>query len=419
MRRIPLLLSLICFGIVPLTMSACGGGSSSSSSGGSGTVVAGSLKDASRADLSGQESVFKGTLGSGTSFTFPAIKGQSYFLKLDLDDKDDAIVVEFAGDDNSGLRSKTMEEGETFEYKHENKSQHVLVLVRPRNPFNTDIGIASLTITGRGTFADDTVHINFVIAGKHSGLGLNNDLLSTADQAAFTNALMQKVQTNFAQVGISLTFEGFAYTADQIKAQNPSLIGPDDVATCVAGESTGSNGFEIVQTQGLDAWGELGFASTDTSFSRGHGINVFLVHHFSQDGTVGLSPRPGTLVGKGADTALCVASFLQQGTTLSPRSLDEMALVTTHEIGHFLGLLHTTTFSPDPKNVTEAIDDGVKDTPKCTVTQDFNSDGRVGIGDGCPDETNIMFYQSEVSLQTLFSAGQGQIMRNLLSLQEH
>lgn len=396
---------------------ACSGGSS----GGNpfGTAIAASLKDSTRADLSGQESIFTGTLGSGSSFTFPAVKGQSYFIHLETNDPDDQVVFDFGGENGEGLNSRTLDSGETDEYKHEAKSMHVIVIMRPRNPLNTDIGITKVTIVGTGNFADDKVHVNFIVAGKHTGLGVNGDLATTADRAAFTDALMQRVQTHFAQTGISISYEGFSYTADQVKAVNPSLIAPDDQATCAAGESTGGNGFEVVQRAGLDAWGELGFPENDPNFDRGHGINVFLIHHFTNDGTVGLSPRPGYLVGKGADTALCVASFLQQGGTLIPRSIDDMALVTAHEIGHFLGLLHTTTFTPDPLNPTEAIDDGVKDTPKCDVLSDFNGDGRVGIGDGCPDETNIMFYQSNTGTQNIFSPGQSSIMRHLLSTQEH
>lgn len=409
MRRILLLvlLSTAAYG--------CGNGGG----GGSPTsIVSAGLQNAQRADLSGQQSVFTGTLGSGLTFTFPAVKDQGYFVNFQSTDSSDTVVLEFAGDDGTGLKSKSVDSGETWQYTHVGKSQHVLVIVRPRNPFNTSIGVTNLTITGVGSFAEDRVHVNFIVAGKHSGYGAFGDLATTPDQAAFTDAVMQKVQQHFAQTGIAISYEGFAYSAAQVKAANPQLIGPDDQALCAAGESMGSNGFELVQTQGLDAWGELGFAKDDPNFDRGHGINVFIVNHFSNDGTVGLSPRPGVLVGKGPDTALCVATFLQQGKTLIPRSADEVALVAAHEIGHFLGLLHTTTFTPDPLNPTEAIDDGVQDTPKCTVTIDVNGDGRVGLGDGCPDETNIMFYQSG-GFQTVLSPGQSQIMRNLLSLQEH
>ncbi|MBL4844429.1 MAG: hypothetical protein JKY65_02790 [Planctomycetes bacterium] len=406
---------ILLFAFLSMGLVACG---SDSSGGGGNPIVASGLQNAQRADLSGQASVFTGNLGSGVTFTFPAVKDQGYLISFQSSDSSDQVVLDFAGDDGTGLKSKTVDSGDTYQYTHIGKSQHVLVIARPRNPFNTAIDVTSLTITGRGSFPEDAVHVNFVVAGKHTGYGSFGDMATTADQAAFTTAVMQKVQQHFAQSGIAISFEGFAYTADQVKAQNPSLIGPDDMALCAAGETVGSSGFGLVQTQGLDAWGDLGFDKTDPDFDRSRGINLFIVHHFSNDGTVGLSPRPGVLIGRGPDTALCVATFLQQGSTLIPRTADEVALVATHEIGHFLGLLHTTTFTPDPLRPSEAIDDGVSDTPECLVTTDVNGDGRVGIGDGCPDETNIMFYQSG-PMQTVFSQGQSQIMRNLLSLQEH
>src|SRR5204863_9967880 len=109
------------------------------------------------------------------------------------------------------------------------------------------------------------------------------------------------------------------------------------------------------------------------------------------------APRPGTVIkGNGPDSALCVGAFVQVGSQLIPRSVDDMAVVLTHEIGHFLGLLHTTTFSPSgtANSVKEAIDDGLTDTPAAGTTADTNVDGVVGVGDGCGDESFVMFYQS-------------------------
>lgn len=398
-----------------LTLAACGG--SDSDGGVVGGFVASSLKDARKADLSGQQSVFTGTLGSGVSFTFPAVKGQGYLISVDTNDPADIVVFDVGGDDGSGLRSKSVDSGQSFMYQHENKSQHVLVIARPRNPFNTDVGVTKMTVTGMGSYATDRFHVNFIVAGKFSGLGAHNDLTTAADQGAFTDAVMAKVQTLFTQTGIGISYEGFAFTGDDIRAKNGSLVAADDQTTCHAGESVSGSGFEIVDRQGLNAWGQLGFDENDPVFNRGHGINVFIIHHFTNDGTVGLSPRPGVLVGKGDDTALCVAAFLGQNGTYIPRTVDEIATVLAHEIGHFLGLLHTTTFQPDPLKPTEAVDDGITDTPKCDVLTDVNGDGRVGLGDGCPDENNVMFYQA--GLQTVFSTGQADIMKQVLSAQEH
>ncbi len=379
-------------------------------------IVSASLESAVRADLSGQQDIYTGDLGNGVTFTFPAVKGQVYHVDFEGEDADDEVTFDVLGDDGSGLKSKSRKTGEVFVYTHENHSQHVLMICRPRNPLHT-IEVKKLRLRGTGTFSPDTVHVNVFVAGAFTGYGAYNDLATAADQGAFTDAVMTKVQTLFQQAGIAIRYEGFAYTADQVRQINGRLVGTDDQTICAAGESMSSTGFEVVSKEGIDAWGNLGFPATDPNFDRGHGIDVFVIHHFTNDGTVGLSPRPGMLLGNGPDTALAVGAFLQQGGSLIPRTPDQIATVLTHEIGHFLGLLHTTTFKPSPSNPTEAVDDGIADTPRCTVLSDNNNDGMVGIGDGCQDEDNIMFYQA--GAQTIFSATQGQVMRNLLSLQEH
>lgn len=416
MHSVPatLLVGTLSCGLVVAGCSGSGGNSFTSA------IVQAQLKNASTADLSGSSDAFVGTLGSGASFTFPAVKGQTYIIDATTTKpNDDQIVIEVAGADGSGLRSKTIDKQNNFSmaYKHEVQSQHVLVVVRPRDPFDTKIQITKLRVTGQGTFPENRVHLNVFVTGTFNGLGLNGDLVDPAARGAFTNALMAKVQNYYQQTGISLSFEGFSYTPDQVKAVNPGLVLSDGRTVCSAGESMSSSGFSNVDSGGLDQWGALGFAANDANFDRGHGIDVFVVHHFSKDGTVGLSPRPGTIPGNGAGTALCVGAFLQSGNTFIPRTLDEMAVVLAHEIGHFLGLLHTTTFSPDTSHPTEAIDDGLTDTPKCDILTDVNKDGRVGIGDGCPDENNIMFYQA--GQQTIFTPGQSGVMKKVLSVQEH
>lgn len=390
------------------------------SEGGGNGLVAGlvnaSLKSAVHADLSGQQDIYTGDLGNGVTFTFPAVKGQEYFIDFEAKDTDAEVTFHVLGEDGSGLKSKSRKHGEVFGYKHDADSQHVLMICVPRNPLDT-IEVTKLRLRATGAFASDRIHVNVIVAGAFTGYGFHNDLATASDQGAFTDQVMAKVQLLFQQSGIAVSYEGFAYSADQVRALNKQLIAPDDQAICAAGEDVSSTGFEVVEKEGVDAWGNLGFPANDPDFNRAHAIDVFVIHHFTNDGTVGLSPRPGMIEGNGPDTGLAVAAFLQQNNTLIPRTPDQVATVLAHEIGHFLGLLHTTTFSPSPSNPTEAIDDGLTDTPLCTVITDVNGDGIVGIGDGCPDEGNLMFFQA--GNQTVFSTGQSEVMRNLLSLQEH
>jgi len=386
------------------------------------SVVQASLSSAYRADITGQEDIYTGDLGNGLAFTFPAVRGVDYYVEFNGTSSRDEVVFEVMGDDGAGLHSKSRKSSEIYHYRHERKSQHLLVTVRPRNPLES-ITIIKLRLTAAGAYPSDQVHINFIVAGEFTGYPYNNSLVSPGDQGAFIDGVMANVQALFAsQAGITVTYEGFFYNADQVRAWNPALINASNQAVSNANETLSSTGFEVVDQTGLDAWGALGFADqgypkSDPNYVRAHGINVYLIHHFTRDGTVGLSPRPGMIVGAGPETALAVGAFLQLGGSFSPRSPEQVATVLTHEIGHFLGLLHTTTFTPSFTAPTAAVDDGLDDTPKCTVLTDNNGDGMVGLGDGCEDEGNLMFYQA--GSQVTFSPKQGAVMRTMLSTQEH
>jgi hypothetical protein len=410
LRLLPVLAAVTASG---WTFVACGG-SGGGFAGGVANLFAGS---ASRADLSGQSSAYTGDLGAGTTITFPAVKGGSYLFQVATTDSDDEVVFDVYSEAGGHIRSKTVDAPGGWMYTHDGKTQHLLVFVRPWNPVDLGIKITSLTVTGTGPYAQDRFHVNFFTAGKFTGYGFHNDLASTADQAAFTDAVMARVRQLYTQTGIQISYEGFHYTAGQLQQQEPGLVAPDEQAICSAGESMSSTGFEQIATDGLNRYGRFGFGAADPVFARAHGIDVFVVHHFTKDGTVGLSPRPGQMTGNGNDTALVCAAFLRHQGTLIPRTPDQVATVLAHELGHFLGLQHTTTFDPSPSNPTRAIDDGLSDTPACTVLTDVNGDGIVGLGDGCQDEGNVMFYQA--GAQTVFSTRQTNVMRALLSVQEH
>lgn len=394
---------------------ACGGGGG----GGSGGLFAPFVGNAVRADLSGQTSAYTGKLGSGVTMTFPAVKGVDYLIQVETSSSSDEVTFDVWSENGAHRRSKSVDPPDGFIYRHEERNEHVLVLCRPRNPLDDGIRITRLTVTGVGSFPSDRVQVNLIVAGSFTGYGGFNDLKTTADQAQFTTAVMTKVRSIFQPLGITVGFEGFAYSAADVQARAPSLIGADGAAICAAGESLNRQGFDSINLTDLDQWGGLGFPASDPVYARGHAVDAFIIHHFTTDGTAGLSPRPGQLVGNGPDTACAAGAFVQfaGGTQLVARTPDQIGLVLAHELGHFLGLLHTTTFDPSGANPTRAIDDGLADTPTCTVLTDGNGDGVVGLGDGCQDEGNVMFYVA--GQQTALTQGQGAVMKTMLSVQEH
>lgn len=394
---------------------ACGG----SGGGGTGGVFAPFLGNASRADLSGQSSAYTGKLDSGVTITFPAVRGVDYLIQVETSSSSDEVTFDVFSESGAHRRSKSVDPPDGFIYRHEERNEHVLVLCRPRNPLDDGIRITRLTVTGVGSFPNDRVNVNLIVAGAFNGYGAFNDLKTSADQTAFTTAVMTRVRSIFQPLGITVSHESFAYTADDIRNRAPQLLGADDAAICAAGESMNSQGFDSINLTDLDQYGALGFPATDPVYTRGHAIDAYIIHHFTTDGTAGLSPRPGQIVGNGPDTACAAGAFVQfgNGTQLQARTPDQVGLVLAHELGHFLGLLHTSSFDPGNIAPTRAIDDGLSDTPACTILTDVNGDGFVGIGDGCQDEANVMFYQA--GAQTTLTTGQGNVMKTMLSVQEH
>jgi hypothetical protein len=266
----------------------------------------------------------------------------------------------------------------------------------------------------------------FIVGDDFTGFNAFNDLKTVGDRGNLAASLLQKVNAKFAPAGITVTVNpnapAYSYPSATIKATQSTLVDASNRTICGAGETINSQGFSDIDVSDLDRWGSFGIPASDPNKLSANGLDIFIIHHFTTDGVVGLSPRPGTsLKGNGAGTALCVGAFLQVGNKIvGPRSVDDMAIVMTHEIGHFLGLLHTTTFSPTAAagGVTEAIDDGLSDTPAAGKITDTNKDGIVGIGDGLADEGYVMFYQN-IPSQTLFSTRQIAVMQNVLSSLEH
>jgi hypothetical protein len=132
-------------------------------------------------------------------------------------------------------------------------------------------------------------------------------------------------------------------------------------------------------------------------------INIFFIEGFTGiagGGRLGISPGiPGTLGVKGPFNGILInATATLINPTDDNRSADFYARTTAefafHEMGHLLGLFHTTE-----SNFTNDI---IDDTPNCLLAQnDTNAndtDNRVGVADQneCPDGLNPMFWTSDL-----------------------
>ena len=284
-----------------LALFGCTGGGSGSSSTLAGQILAPSFASSPSVDLSGQASVYSGPLGHGTAFTFAAITGATYIVNVSTQSNDNLVMDVFSRD-GSELKGKEFTGGTA--YLHTAVSQHVLMLIRPSDELNTGIQVNSINVLGTGNYSQSTLAINIIVAGDDfTGFGNFNDLAATADRQNLAASLAQSFQAlhDANNTGIKLSFEGFSLTTAQVKAAHPDLV--DSLGHTICGtqpETVNAQGFGDIDTAGLDEWGDYGFPATAPDTQAANALDVFIIHHFSTDGVVGLSPRPGTaLLGNG------------------------------------------------------------------------------------------------------------------------
>lgn len=135
-------------------------------------------------------------------------------------------------------------------------------------------------------------------------------------------------------------------------------------------------------------------------------INIFFVDSFSGPGgagQLGISPGiPGTLGVKGPHNGILINATATLGGTAEfyARTTAEFAF---HEMGHLLGLLHTTESNFD--------NDIIDDSPACLQSlNDANNNHQADVSE-CPDGQNPMFWTSDLATQKQpLSAGQKRVI---------
>lgn len=135
-------------------------------------------------------------------------------------------------------------------------------------------------------------------------------------------------------------------------------------------------------------------------------VNVFLVSTIAipNSDAIGISqglPGPPGLHGTPASGVVLTAELLRLGSNEDPGLGAELTgVVMAHEVGHWLGLFHTT-------ELTGTAADPLLDTPECPDIADRLENQSLG---GCPDVGNLMFPVAAIANQTL-TGDQGDVLR--------
>lgn len=145
--------------------------------------------------------------------------------------------------------------------------------------------------------------------------------------------------------------------------------------------------------------------AVDLPGSRQTAVNLFFVtDFFDASGTLGVAAGiPGPVAQQGLAGAGVVMSVDTHRRASGDIDLGMLGDTIAHEVGHQLGLFHTSEASGDAF-------DPLPDTPECPVDR-FGDDGEVYAED-CPDGENFMFWTAGDLPQTQMSPWQARVLRS-------
>jgi hypothetical protein len=133
-------------------------------------------------------------------------------------------------------------------------------------------------------------------------------------------------------------------------------------------------------------------------------INVIFLRGFLDEGVLGFAggvPGPAGVPTSASAVVLAVDSHLDGDGELN---LEQLASTLAHELGHQLGLFHTSEAEGD-------LHDPIDDTPECTEDDDDDGDGELSVEECLEqDGANLMFYTSADDPQTELSPVQVELL---------
>jgi hypothetical protein len=166
-----------------------------------------------------------------------------------------------------------------------------------------------------------------------------------------------------------------------------------EVANYFDANSTVTQNYSIIR----DFYDVFNLVATSQSPDGGpFSVNVFLINDFN------VSDAPGLLgISTGIPGMAALHGSSGSGLVFSTATLGEdnqtLGQTMAHEVGHFLGLRHTTEHGG-------SAEDPITDTPRCLAPR---------LGFICSDATNFMFaYALGGDQQTDATAGQGFVLRH-------
>ena len=139
--------------------------------------------------------------------------------------------------------------------------------------------------------------------------------------------------------------------------------------------------------------------------NRADRLNIYFVQDFTEVGTLGFAPGiPGPSGVHGTAASGLVISLDSHVDDEGALDLTAMGETIAHEIGHQLGLFHTTESDGSGHDILD-------DTAECPAERDTDGDGEVSA-DECLDAgaANVMFWTSGDLRQTRLSPTQTEIL---------